>query len=158
MTLFIPSFNSFTKKVISFSLGDFIQLIICLTGMAVITGVISGSYPAFMLSTFHPVKVLKGNLMLGSNRVLLRRVLVVFQFSISLILIICTAVIFRQFNFMQTKDIGFCKDNVVCFNISRNLVGRYDTFKAALLQHRDIISMTATGTSLGRNMDIMKST
>ena len=86
-----------------------------------IVGVLAGSYPAFFLSSFRPVKVLKGNLQRGSLNNRLRNGLVVFQFTISIVLIVCTLVVNSQINFMLNKDLGFDKEHVVVIRNARVL-------------------------------------
>ncbi len=100
---------------------------------AVVVGSISGIYPAFYLTSFKPVRVLKGNLAAGDSG-FFRNALVVFQFTISISLMICSAVTFRQMNFMQTKDLGFKDDHIVTIDRASSLKQSTEAYKHLLLQ------------------------
>jgi putative ABC transport system permease protein len=111
--LILPVFNQLADKqiIISFSEDKFLLLEFLL--MALVTGFIAGSYPAFYLSSFNPVKVLKGKLTNSLAVVSIRKGLVVFQFIISVVLIIASVVIARQMHYMRTADLGFAKDQQI---------------------------------------------
>jgi putative ABC transport system permease protein len=115
---FLPFFNDISGKEISVDYSDY-QFIAGLMVLVVITGILAGSYPAFVLSSFKPVTVLKGKLTLN-NLSLLRNFLVVFQFSASAALIISTAVIYSQMNFIKTKNIGLNKEQVISIALNSN--------------------------------------
>ena len=86
-------------------------------GITLVTGIISGSYPAFYLSAFRPAAVLKGNLKSSAGELFVRKGLVVFQFTLSVIFIIAVLVIYRQINYIQTKNLGYNRDNIIHFEI-----------------------------------------
>ena len=94
-------------------------------------GIVGGSYPAFYLSKFNPVNVLKGSLSKGSSNVTLRRALVVVQFSISMIMLICTWVVYGQLQYLRNKDLGFNKEQVltVSANSNKDLTSNIRSFK-----------------------------
>ena len=111
--------------------------------VAILTGFISGSYPAFFLSQFQPAKVLKGSLMKSSARGLLRRLLVISQFSFAILLIIATLTVFKQVRFMQNEDLGYDKSNLLVCSLPENMNKNYAALKIDLLRYRDIYNVTA---------------
>jgi putative ABC transport system permease protein len=118
MLLLLSFFNSVSGKI--FTLWTVLQPsnILILLGIVLFTGLLGGSYPAFYLSSFTPVSVLKGSLSKASGNVNLRRTLVVLQFSISMIMLICTWVVYSQLLYVQKKDLGFNKDQVMTVTIN----------------------------------------
>jgi putative ABC transport system permease protein len=116
--ILLPLFNSLSGK--SFSIGRLFQPsnIFLLLGIALFTGLVGGSYPAFYLSGFKPVSILKGKLSKASGNVNLRRTLVVLQFSISMIMLICTWVVYSQLAYLRTKDLGFDKAQVMTVTVN----------------------------------------
>ncbi|OKS87615.1 ABC transporter permease [Mucilaginibacter polytrichastri] len=133
VTLLMPLFNSITMKQIAL---PFSQPLFWLNLVAItlITGVIAGSYPALFLSSFSPVKVLKGTLKLDWGAVMFRKGLVVFQFALSIVLIIGTIVISRQIDYIQSKNLGFNRENLLYINIDGNLTTQYSVFKTEALK------------------------
>ncbi len=111
--LLLPAFNSISGK--AFTVHTLLQPfnILLLLGIGLLTGLVGGSYPAFYLSSFQPVSILKGSLSTASGNVNLRRILVVLQFSISMIMLICTWVVYSQLAYVQKKDLGFDKNEVM---------------------------------------------
>lgn len=128
MNLCFPFFNSITGKNFELSLTTVGQFIPALLLITLIIGVIAGSYPAFYLSKLKPVATLKGQMVFTKNRFNLRTTLVVFQFTITIVLIVATLVISNQINFIQTKDIGFNKDQLMIIDINSGTVR--DQFQA----------------------------
>ncbi len=128
MILLLPLFNEATQKQmrLPFSHVSFWLEIVFIT---IITGLVSGSYPAFYLSSFNPVKVLKGTTKLGTGAVWFRKSLVVFQFVLSLILIIGTIIVSKQINFIQNRNLGYDKENLLYIPVEGELVSKYSTFK-----------------------------
>ena len=111
--LLLPQFNSLTGKAISINLN--LTFVLVAIGIAIFTGLVSGSYPAFYLSRFNPVKMLKGKLDTSFGEMWVRKGLVVFQFALSIIFIVGVLVIDKQIEFTQTKNLGYNRDNILCF-------------------------------------------
>ena len=111
--LLLPAFNTISGKAFTFHTLFQPFNILLLLGIGLFTGLVGGSYPAFYLSSFQPVSILKGSLSKASGNVNLRRTLVVLQFSISMIMLICTWVVYSQLSYLQKKDLGFDKSQVM---------------------------------------------
>jgi putative ABC transport system permease protein len=111
--LLLPWFNEITAKNISLAFD--MRLIIGALGITIFTGIISGSYPSLYLSNFNPVMVLKGKLHSFMGEFWTRKGLVLFQSLLSIILIICTWVVYKQINLVQTANLGYSRDNIVYF-------------------------------------------
>jgi putative ABC transport system permease protein len=139
----IPFFNEITGKNLGLDLLDFRTVVIFVT-IVVFTAFIAGGYPALFISEFKPVQVLKGQLKSGSNAAFFRKGLVVLQFSLSIILIISTTVVFRQMNFMQNRDIGFDRNNLLSIWMDGDIHKNYETFRTRLLSEPGIESVTAS--------------
>ena len=111
---------------------------------AIAVGIVGGGYPALFLSAFRPARALKPKFKAGSHNSFLRQALVVMQFTVSIVLIICTLVIARQLDFVRTKKLGFDKEQVVLFDINnREFYQNRERFKDELLRHADIVIVSA---------------
>jgi len=141
--LLLPAFNILSGKTLSLATLNIPILLSVLFGLILVTGILSGSYPAFLLSSILPVKALKGSLKLGSKKSTFRKVLVTFQFSLSIALILGTFVVYRQLNFVQEKNLGYTQEHVIYLSEGGAFWQKYDTFKEELLQHSDILGVTA---------------
>jgi putative ABC transport system permease protein len=142
--LALPGFNELAGKKLTLPLGStlfWLQLAIA----SVTVGIIAGVYPAFFLSAFQPVNVLKGNLALGMKSGIVRSALVVFQFFISIVLIIGTIAVNSQLNFIQEKKIGFNKDQVIIIKDAYGLGDQLQSFKEEALKNSRILSGTISG-------------
>jgi len=111
--LLLPVFNTLSGKAFTISTLFQPSNIVLLLGIGLLTGLVGGSYPAFYLSSFQPTSILKGTLSKASGNVNLRRTLVVLQFSISMVMLICTWVVYSQLSYLQSKDVGFDKSQVM---------------------------------------------
>ncbi len=147
--IILPKFNLIAGK--SFTPGILYSPVVMLTaiGIIMIVGFIGGSYPAFFLSKFSPTTVLKGEITQGTAGSLFRKILVVIQFAISVLMIICTMVVFRQLNYLKTMDQGFDPGNVISLELNQNMVQKYPVLKQILLENEDISYVTSTSTPMG---------
>lgn len=128
----LPVFNSITEKHLSLHIVDpsLILMLFCLT---IATGIIAGSYPALFLSSLNTLTVLKGSLKFKHIDVFFRKGLVVFQFTLSVILIVCTAIVYKQMNYVQTKNLGLDRSNIIYMSLEGDLVKNYDVFKREVM-------------------------
>lgn len=126
--LLLPVFNGLVQKHVSPPVGD-ASFWLAISVLTFITGLVAGSYPAIFLSSFDPIKVLKGSIKAGPRAAFFRKALVVFQFTLSIMLIIGTIVVSKQINYIQTKNLGYDKDNVISIPLQGNLPNKYTTFK-----------------------------
>ena len=150
--LSMPAFNALSGKALAFQLFSGWLIPVALIGIVLLIGVLAGSYPAFYLSAFQPVRVLKGTTDRGGSRAArLRKSLVVFQFAVSCALIIGTGVVYSQLTFMQNKKLGFDKEHVITIDlIDYPDQLNYERLKEIVLQHPDVVSVTASSTIPGR--------
>ena len=151
--LFMPLFNQLAGKQMMLDLSD-AGLILGLIGMALFTGIVAGSYPALILSSFRPVDVLKGNLLLHKGNLgrtsvsvsgaRFRQALVITQFILSIGLIVSALFVFKQLDYMRNADMGFDKDNLVRVSIPEKYQENWEILKTALAQSSNIGGVTAT--------------
>jgi putative ABC transport system permease protein len=133
----LPTFNSLTEKHLSLNFSNpYFWLI--LLGLTAITGIVSGSYPALFMSSLNPLVVLKGALKFKPSATYFRKGLVVFQFAMSIILIIGTIVIYRQINYIQTKNVGYNRENLLFMPLEGDLEKSFSSFKQELLNSTGI--------------------
>ncbi|MEQ8336953.1 MAG: FtsX-like permease family protein, partial [Cyclobacteriaceae bacterium] len=140
-SLLLPYFNDLAAKSLAIPWSELWFLPSLFAGV-VIVGIVSGLYPAFYLSGFYPIQILKGNLAQGVKSKRFRTVLVVFQFSISAFLIVGTLVIYRQMNFILNKKVGFEKDQVIQI-LGTNMLGeKIDPFKEELKNSYGVVNVS----------------
>jgi len=139
----LPVFNIIAFKTITIDLLEF-KIIGELLLLAIFVGIVSGSYPAFFMSAFKPVAVLKGLKPVNGQRSILRSGLVIMQFSISVILMVSTLVVNSQLKFIRNRDIGFNKQNLLYMQMPQtgDLQNNYSALKAALQQQTGIANYT----------------
>ncbi|GAA3912059.1 FtsX-like permease family protein [Chitinophaga oryziterrae] len=139
--LLLPAFNNFTGKHLILPVTQpFFWL--TLLGILTLTGFTAGSYPALFLSSLNPLRVLKGSLKLGTGAMFFRKSLVVFQFSFSVILIVGMIIIYRQINYVQTRNLGYDRENLLYIPIEGDLITKYDLFKKEAAQMPGILSIS----------------
>jgi ABC-type antimicrobial peptide transport system permease subunit len=136
----MPVFNTISGKNISLDVVLDPSILFGITGIIIFTGVISGSYPALFLASQRPIPILRGMTIFGSKKSIFRKILVVSQFAISIFLIICTAVIFSQMNFIKNRDLGYNKENLVIFGLEY-FNKSYDVLRNELLQSPYIVNV-----------------
>ena len=120
VNLVLPAFNKFTNKELSLALSTDYHIWIYSIAFAILTGLLSGSYPAIMLARFKPVSLLKGLNLHNKTGLSLRKGLVVFQFAISIVMIIATIILFLQVKYLNTTDLGFNKNLLVVIDVNTN--------------------------------------
>lgn len=149
--LLLPAFNLLTDKHIVFTLFDS-ELLLWLLGITIFTGLLAGSYPAIFLSGFKPATVLKGELKGSWGELWARKGLVVFQFFLSVILIVSVLVIYKQIEFVQTKNLGYKKDNLIRIPIEGKVEASLETFLNEVKKVPGVVDASSMGHSLlGRN-------
>jgi putative ABC transport system permease protein len=141
----LPYFNQITEKHVSLNV---ITPSVIITGLllTLVIGFISGSYPALYLSSLKPIAVLKGALKFKNSEQLFRKGLVVFQFTLSVILIVCTLVVYRQMNYVQSKNLGLDHSNLIYMPVEGGLVKNYENFKYEAMATRNIENISFCGT------------
>ncbi len=149
LIILLPKFNLLAGKSFDLSILYSPVVIISVIGVILIAGILGGSYPAFFLSRFSPATVLKGEITQGSAGSLFRKILVVFQFTISVAMIVSTLVVFRQLKYLKNMDQGFNQENILSLELNQGMVGKYPVLKLALLENNDIKYVTSTNTPMG---------
>ncbi len=139
----LPVFNNLTAKNLSLGFRRNVFFYMFLLGIALVTGLISGSYPAVFLSSFKPVSVLRHLSGFGKGfHSLFRKILVVFQFTLSMALIIGIGIVDKQLRYMQNKELGLSHNSVVCLELTPNLMEKYDVLKEELLRLPSVSAVT----------------
>lgn len=142
--LSLPFFNEISNKELVINFLTEPNYFVLLLIIGIVVGFISGSYPALLLSSFIPSKVLKGTFKTSASGIIFRKGLVVFQFLVSVFLIVSTTVIYTQLKFMQNKNLGFSKEQVVILPIGdKVLLEKYETLKGELLKNTNIKNASA---------------
>jgi len=152
---FLPAFNHLIGKELTLGAFTTLKGFLCLIGLVLIVGISAGFYPAFVLAGYNPAEVLKGTLSPGSMSKRLRGVLVIFQFTVSIVIIIGSIIVYRQLNYMTNKDLGFKKENLVIIRRPDAFFRQIGSFRDQLLQIPGIesvgISRQIPGTNFNNN-------
>jgi len=145
--LILPLYNVLVEKelILDFQSWEFWVFSILLVGL---TGLISGSYPAFYLSSFQPIKVLKGSVTSGRNAGLPRKILVTLQFAFSIFLIVATLLIYEQIDMVKNRDLGYNQENLINIELNDELKKNYQPLKTELLQKGLIESATISNSAI----------
>jgi len=138
-------FKGFVNRDIEMNIFQNLDLLALLVGIVFFTGLLSGSYPALFLSSFRPINILKGNYNSPSKGAKFRNILVITQFSVSIILIAVTLIVFNQLKFMMTPDAGYDRDHIVVLKVRNPEVRQqYTAIKNRLLLHKNVTSVTSS--------------
>ncbi len=140
--LFLTSFNNLTDKEIAYAVFTEGWLLIGILLLTLIVGLLAGSYPAFFLSGFRPTEVLKGGWFVRKGSTILRNILVVFQFSVSIGLIICTVLAYQQIDYTRNKDLGFNKEQVMALSYF-DLLGEQGTAMKEAIALQSVVVETS---------------
>ena len=154
--LTLPWLNKISGQELSLSLIMNTKMILLLLLIPFFVGIVSGLYPAFFMSSFQPVKVLKGILRIETGNISFRQVLVIAQFSISIILIIATAIVFQQQGYMQNKSLGYDREHIVTLPYDQALEPQFEAFRNDLLQNPAVKNVSRSSRiPTGRLLDAM---
>jgi putative ABC transport system permease protein len=147
--LLLPLLNRLTNSTIQINYLNNWPTLVGFLGVAILVGLLAGSYPAFFMASFRPVESLKGTVVRGAHRSALRNMLMVFQYAASIFLIIGTLVVYRQLGFMKNRDMGYSYKDIVSVPLySQNLRKNVEAIKNELRQNPNILDVTAAATSL----------
>ncbi|WP_282018446.1 ABC transporter permease [Salegentibacter mishustinae] len=141
-TIGLPYFNELAGKEVTDTIIDKPIYLLSLLAIAICVGLIAGAYPAFALSSFNSINVLKGKFSRSSKGIWLRKGLVISQFAISVFLIIGTIIIYKQTNFMRNKDLGFSKEQLLI--LETGVGNGQDRLRSALIEHPNIVSISTS--------------
>ena len=143
VSIVLPVFNNLTAKNMALHISTNASLLMFLVGIALITGLLSGIYPALLLSGFKPVVAFKAKSISTRNiHSLFRKILVVAQFSLSIALIIGTGIVFTQLEYMQKMELGFNQEHIICMNLTPSLKEKYEVMKEELLRLPGVSQVT----------------
>lgn len=148
--LLLPVFNGITGKQLTLQFSP--ALILALAGITLATGVFAGSYPAFYLSAFRPVMVLKGTIRTSLAELWARKGLVVFQFTLSILFIAGVLIVYRQVSYIQSRDLGYNRDHVIDFNIPIKLDSTYLVHAASFVNELNTLPGVVNAGSHAHNL------
>jgi putative ABC transport system permease protein len=140
--LFLPAFNNLSEKELTLSVSGNISIILALFLITIITGLISGSYPAFFLSSFKPITTLKGSTKRARRSFSLRKILILFQFAITIILLIGTISVYRQLNYVRNRKLGYEKEHIIYMPLRGELSQKYESMKNDMLKNVDVLNVS----------------
>ena len=138
--LLLPAYNSMVNKDLSLAFFKNPAMSISMLLTALVTGLVSGSYPALFISSFKPVKILRGVLQSGARDSNFRKILIVIQFSLTILLIVCTVVASSQINYLQDKKLGYDRESMLLVSLRGKVRKQFPSLKNELLKHPNIIN------------------
>ncbi|UCC79121.1 MAG: ABC transporter permease, partial [Candidatus Zixiibacteriota bacterium] len=142
----IPYFNTLFRTQLSLDLLNSLGVIMAVTGTIILTGLTAGFYPSLFLSRFRPVQIMKDETGSIRSKLTLRRILVVFQFALSAVIIIGSITVYNQVQYMKTRDVGYSKEQVINISLRGDSESKYGALKNELVRYPDILAVTgATG-------------
>jgi len=144
VTLLLPAFGSLAGKDLSWNVTGISNIMLGVLGITLFTGLVAGSYPALVLSSFQPVKVIRGAHRSKRGGIMFRRILVVLQFSLSILLIIGTVVVYKQLNYMKNIRLGWDKEHILYFPLRADIQKSYQSLKDELIKDSSILGVTGT--------------
>ena len=147
--MLLPYYRDFINRPVALNFSGNGSVILLLLLFGLLVGIFSGSYPAFVLSSFKPIAVLKSNAVQKSKRVNFRNILVVFQFAISIFLITGTIIIYKQLQFLQNKNLGFDKEQVLVVKNPGSIDQNIIPFKQSLYNYNNIVEVSGSGSLPG---------
>ncbi len=150
--LSVPYLNNLYFRFADVSMLLQMGSLLIVAGLVGLVGLGAGLYPAFVLSSFKPIAVLKGSFKNSSGGIMLRKVLVVFQFTISIALMVGTGVVYQQMQFINTADLGYNRDQVITMQQSGDAISRSTTFRTELLRNSNIISVGSASNRVGQQL------
>lgn len=142
--LLLPMFNSLSGKELNSAWRGNSSFLLVFIGLSIITGILSGIYPAMLLSSFQPVKILNGTMRSSGANPFFRKALVIFQFSLSVFLIIGMFVISSQLNYMRNIDLGFNRDQIIHVSMHGELHDKYEAIRERFLKNPNVLHITAS--------------
>jgi putative ABC transport system permease protein len=142
----LPFFSSLTGKFLTLNFD--LNLILSIVALTILTGLISGSYPALYLSAFNPIAVLKGKISTSSSEISVRKGLVVFQFVLSVVLIVSVIVVYRQIDYIQHKNLGYNKDNMLHFDKEGRIQEHIEAFLSAVKEIPGVVNASIMSESI----------
>ncbi|WP_373519135.1 ABC transporter permease [Pricia sp.] len=153
--LLLPYFNTLSGKAITLESLFESNILYILAGVVVLVGLLGGSYPAIYLTSTNAIAVLKGKLAKASSNSMLRKALVTTQFTISMVMLICTMVVYNQLNFMRDKDLGFNSEQIISIEIDpmQNTDGKLGNYKSEILKRPDIATASISEATPGKSIN-----